>query len=55
MQSIKLCVYASDSGDRTGSVVDDRVYDLTSCCETYLTKGKGSAGRRSAGQHDGSQ
>ena len=44
MQSIKLCVYASDSGDRTGSVVDDRVYDLTSCCETYLTKSKGAAG-----------
>jgi 2-keto-4-pentenoate hydratase/2-oxohepta-3-ene-1,7-dioic acid hydratase in catechol pathway len=43
MQEIKLCLYDIGDGDRVGSVVGDRVYDLNLCCARQLADEKGSA------------
>lgn len=40
MQELKLCVYDASTGDRVGSVVDDRVYDLNLCCLQQLATEK---------------
>ena len=40
MQELKLCVYDAGAGDRIGSAVDDRVYDLNLCCLQQLASEK---------------
>ena len=42
MQKLKVCIYDSGTGDRVGSVVGDKIYDLNLCCVRYLA-GKGMA------------
>jgi len=42
MQELKVCVYDTGVGDRVGSVVGDRVYDLNLCCLQQLASEKQS-------------
>jgi 2-keto-4-pentenoate hydratase/2-oxohepta-3-ene-1,7-dioic acid hydratase in catechol pathway len=42
MQALKVCVYAAGAGDRIGSVVDDRVYDVNRCCLHQLASDRHS-------------
>jgi 2-keto-4-pentenoate hydratase/2-oxohepta-3-ene-1,7-dioic acid hydratase in catechol pathway len=40
MQALKVCVYDAGAGDKVGSVIDDRVYDLNLCCLQQLASEK---------------
>ena len=42
MQNLRVCVYEAGAGDRLGSVVEDRVYDLNLCCAQQLSAEKGA-------------
>lgn len=42
MQALKVCVYDAGTGDRVGSAVEDRVYDLNLCCLQQLASEKQS-------------
>ena len=44
MQELRVCVYDAGTGDRVGSVVGDRVYDLNLCCVEQLAAEKQSLG-----------
>jgi 2-keto-4-pentenoate hydratase/2-oxohepta-3-ene-1,7-dioic acid hydratase in catechol pathway len=42
MQALKVCVYHAGGGDRIGSVIGDKVYDLNLCCLRQLVSEKQS-------------
>jgi 2-keto-4-pentenoate hydratase/2-oxohepta-3-ene-1,7-dioic acid hydratase in catechol pathway len=42
MQALKVCVYDAGGGDRIGSVIGDKVYDLNLCCLQQLASEKQS-------------
>ncbi len=42
LQELKVCIYDSGLGNRVGSIVGDKVYDLHLCCVQQLTSDKKS-------------
>lgn len=41
MQDLRVCLYDDGIGERVGSVVEDRVYDLNRCCAAQLCRARG--------------